>query len=248
MAHTVQVAVIDRVDHRLDRHVEHDSRSKNFAFTVAPPNTGQTVFHDDTAPILDQLNLGGCVGFTGADIMNMALFTPVRNIKNNHQFYQNKDGINFYSAATHADSIAGSYPPDDTGSSGLGLAKALKKLGLIDRYQHCFTWGQYLAALAAQPVAVGTLWTNDMFTPDSNGVIRVGKLTDANIAGGHEWSIRGRDAERGLNLGRNHWNKTWNKKTIRQKLPGEFWIPDNDLKELLVNQGDVTVLHGVGMP
>lgn len=242
------IKVYHPTDPRLKRHVEHDDRSRNFAFAAAPKVVDKTIFWENDAPILDQLKLGGCVGFTGADVMNTAMFTPIRRNRNGNQFFNNNDGKFFYQQATMNDSIKGQYPPDDTGSSGLGLAKALKKLGYIDGYTHVLSWNAYLTAIQKQPLALGTLWTNNMFQPNADGVVSVGELTDANIAGGHEYSVRGRNADTHLNLCRNHWNKSWSPHTIKQKLPGEFWITDNDLKLLLKNQGDITVLHGVGLP
>lgn len=240
---------IPSIDPRLARHVEHDSRSKGFAFKVATPKPIVTTFWTDAAPILDQKDLGGCVGWTGADILNTDKFTPVRLAKNKGQYYFDADGLAFYEAATHADNIRGFYPPNDTGSSGLGLAKALKKLGLIDGYTHAFTWDAFLQAIMSQPVAFGTLWTKAMFNPDAQGVVHVGPITNSTIAGGHEYSGRGYDVERDLVLCRNHWNKTWNPGTVRQKVPGEFWVPGADMRKLLlpVNQGDITILHGVGV-
>lgn len=247
---SIYINKLPQRDPRLGRHVEHDSRSKAFAFKVTTPKKDATIFWEDDAPILNQKNLGGCVGFTGADIANTQLFTPVRKALNNGKFYGNTDGISFYKGATANDDIKGTYPPNDTGSSGLGLAKYLKKIKVIDSYTHAFTWDAYIQAILTQPVAMGTLWTNQMFNPDAGGQIHVGALTNDNIAGGHEWSIRGRDVKRGLNLGRNHWDSTWNPTTQAQKLPGEFWISDADLKLLLSPQaeGDVTVLHGAGLP
>lgn len=244
----ITVHIFDRADPRLGRHVEHDSRSRNFPVTTPPPKKLQTVYWGDSAPVLDQGNLGGCVGWTGADILNTELYGSVRQAKNNGQSYTDKDGLTFYEAATHADNIPGAYPPVDSGSTGLGLAKALKKLGLIDRYTHAFTWAQFLASMAVGPVALGTLWTNRMFNPDRNGVVHVGALSNSTIAGGHEYMCRGINVEKSLALCRNHWRPSWNPKALGPKLPGEFWLPVPDLKTLLANQGDVTVLHGVGMP
>jgi hypothetical protein len=231
----------------LGRLVEHDERSRNFAFTAATPKLEADTFWPDSAPVLNQGNIGGCVGWTGADILNTAPFTPVRTAKNSGQFYADADGLKFYEAATRADNISGSYPGQDTGSSGLGLAKALKKLGLIDRYTHAFSWSAFVQAILTQPVALGTLWTNKMFTPDKSGVVHVGPVAQANIAGGHEYMARGISFTHSLVLCRNHWEPSWDPKTNAQKLPGEFWLTFADLKTLLANQGDVTVLHGVGM-
>lgn len=234
----------------LGRHVEHDSRSRNFAFLARPPAKQIDVFWSDSAPVLNQGDLGGCVGWTGADILNTDIFIPLRRAKNNAKTYTDKEALRFYELATSKDDISGSYPPNDTGSSGLGLAKALQSLGLIDRYSHCFTWSQFLAAIQTQPVALGTLWTNTMSQPDRYGVVRVGSLSEDNIAGGHEYMCRGISFTKSMVLCRNHWGPTWSPKKSGGKLPGEFWLPFSDLQELLSskNQGDVTVLHGTGLP
>lgn len=232
MAEGHQWRIFSPTDARLGRHYEHDPRSEAFAFTADPPaGPGAQVdtLWADTAPVLDQGNLGGCVGFTGADILNTAYFDAVRAKHNNAQFYTDDDGLAFYSAATKLDEIAGEYPPQDTGSSGLGLAKALLSAGLISRYDHAFTWTQFEAMIQTKPVAVGTVWTNSMFTPDTNGVVEVGPINNDTIAGGHEYMIRGIDFTRSL-VGpcRNHWTDTWNPDTSGWKLPGEFWLTFHD--------------------
>lgn len=234
----------------LGRHVEHDSRSRNFAFTAPPPTKQIDVFWSDPAPVLDQGELGGCVGWTGADILNTDLFTPIRKAKNGGKYFKDPDALKFYELATRKDDISGHYPPDDTGSSGLGLAKALRVAGLIDRYTHCFTWSQFLAAIQTQPVALGTIWTNTMSLPDKHGVVRIGSLNEDNIIGGHEYMCRGISFTKSMVLCRNHWSNTWSTGRYGGKLPGEFWLPFSDLQELLSskNQGDVTVLHGTGLP
>lgn len=237
---------LEQKDPRLGRHVEHDSRSLQFA--VAEPRKAREVdvFHTDSGPILDQGDIGACVGFTGADIMNTDFFASVRNQHNSSNYFNDDDGLRFYHDATVSDGYKGTYPPDDTGSSGLGLAKALKKAGLITKYLHSFSWTSFQASLQKQPVAVGTLWTNTMFKPDKNGVVKVGSLSDSNVAGGHEYMVRGISYTRGLVLCRNHWNATWDtseKYKDGGKVPGEFWVTFADMQKLLANQGDCTVLE-----
>lgn len=190
-------------------------------------------------PILDQGQIGGCVGWTGADMLNTDAFTPVRAKSNGDAFYNNDDGLRFYELATRNDAIPGAYPPNDTGSSGLGLAKALRKLGLITGYSHAYGWQAFQTALMLQPIAVGTLWTQTMFQPDADGLVHVGDLTDDNIAGGHEYMIRGINYETQQLRGRNHWSPQWGD-------DGEFNIGFADFEMLLAAQADAIVLHGVG--
>jgi hypothetical protein len=57
-----------------------------------------------------------------------------------------------YGMATKLDGLPGTFPPDDTGSSGLGVAKAAKALGYISAYHHAFGLEHALAALTLGPV------------------------------------------------------------------------------------------------
>ena len=127
-AHVELIRPVAHPEYKLGRHLEHHPESWNHPFTLAAPIHYETIYHPDTSPILNQKQVGGCVGFTGADILNTEMFAPVRIAFNNGRFFENKDGLRFYHLATMADAIPGAYPPDDTGSSGLGLAKALRKL------------------------------------------------------------------------------------------------------------------------
>jgi hypothetical protein len=92
-----------------------------------------------------------------------------------------------YSKATRIDGVPGEYPPDDTGSSGLAVAKVVKRLGLIGRYGHAFTVRGLLHALQYQPVIVGVSWYEGFDRPDGYGVIKV----SGQVRGGHEFVIRG---------------------------------------------------------
>jgi hypothetical protein len=251
--HTVTVKHYPKkkTPYSLGRHFEHDERSH--AFTIAgPPVPPTSVFWSDAAPILNQGNIGGCVGWTGADILNTDMFKPVRDKFNGGQYFTDADGLRFYELASRLDSIPGHYLPDDTGSSGLGLSKALQRLGYIDRYENGFDMNHLFAGIMTQPLAMGTTWTNDMFNPDGEGIIHMGPLTEDNIAGGHEWMLRGIDLNRELGLGRNHWATNWDQVSIQGdqfiKQNGEFWIPLSDLETLVEQNGSITLLHGVGMP
>lgn len=233
------------IPHRLGRHVEHDERSRMFAFSrpVPPPLLDHTVIWESSAPILEQGNLGSCTGNAAAQLINTDLFLPVRRAKHRPAWLNEHDAVHLYSKATVLDNISGHYRPDDTGSSGIGVAKSLKFYNYIDHYEHCFTWEQFLAGIVTQPVLFGTLWTDQMFVPDAKGVVSVGTISDATVAGGHEYLCRGINFEKSVCLFRNSWGDTWN-----PVMKGEFCMSFSDVKKLLANQGDVTVPHGVGLP
>ena len=235
----------------LGRHIEHDSRSRDYAYRLpVTPVVHRTIIWPNDAGPLDQGKTSSCTGNAMAGLINSTLFSPVRKAKSRGLLAE-PAALHFYGLATHLDGFGPDqyYPPNDDGSSGLAVAKAAQQLGYIDRYQHCFTFGQLQAALQTQPVIVGTTWTNLMFQPDSNGFVSPGNLNDpSNVAGGHEYLCQGIDYERQALVFLNSWGPGWGAGASAGLSPGQFRISFNDFQALLANQGDVTVPHGVGLP
>lgn len=234
--------------YRLGRHREFDTRHFASSFTLSTPQYKTTVWPFE-APILNQGKIGSCTGDTMADILNTVFFTAVRKLKNNNQYYDQSDAYTFYSQATYISGVGGGqhWPPNDVGATGPAVAQAAENDGDITGYQHCFTWQQFQAAIETQPVMLGTIWTDNMFNPDGNGVCSVGPLNDKTIAGGHEYMARAIFYDQSLILCTNHWTDTWNPQQIGQKRPGEFYLTFADAQVLLNNGGDVTVPQGVGV-
>lgn len=233
--------------YRLGRHVEHDEENFKFAWS-GEKATGNSVVWGSEGPILNQLSVGACTGFTDADVLNTDMFAAIRKKKHGGTYLQAGDALDFYHEATELSALGGGqvWPPDDPGSSGPAAAQAAVNAGYFDTYTHCFTWDQFQSAIEKQPVMLGTIWTNDMFNYNGDGVVSIGSLDDNNIAGGHEYMARGILYQQSLVLCRNHWyaqdNVTpWNEGTDGLKQPGEFYISFQDLQTLLNNQGDVTV-------
>jgi hypothetical protein len=200
-----------------------------------------------TKPVLNQGNYNSCVGNTFTQICNTQLFTSVRTAKNVSWFTEGF-ALQLYSRATHDDGMSQYYyPPNDDGSTALGGAKAAQDLGLIDRYEHTFTFDAFRAALQRQPVCVGTLWTQDMFNPDPvSGLLTVnlGDPNDpnnTNIAGGHEYLALGLDYTHQWVIFLTSWGPSFG-------LDGRFKISFADFATLLAAEGDVVVPHGIGMP
>ncbi len=136
----------------LGRRVEHDPRSRNYAFTQAVAVL-KTVSHRSYGLPLDQGNLGSCTGNAAAGALDTV---PLH--KTGERILREKDAVTLYEAATRLDPWPGSYPPDDTGSSGLAVAKACKNAGYITGYRHAFGLDQALAALQVGPVITGIPW------------------------------------------------------------------------------------------
>lgn len=221
----------------LSRHIEHDSRSRHFAFEGVAAGVSVTWPHN--TPVLNQGNVGSCTGNAMAQLLNCRMFAPCRLGKIS---LNESDALHLYSIATHEDGFGPSqyYPPHDEGSSGLGVAKAATYLGYIDSYRHCFTLSQLQAAIETQPVITGTSWTNSMFQPDpKTGFVSVGPLNDSTVAGGHEYLIQGIEYNNKAIVCLNSWGTSWGGGD--GLTPGQFRISFNDYESLLADQGDIIV-------
>lgn len=227
------------------RHKHHDERSREFA---APPLALPTTSWRHTmGPVLNQGSISGCTGWSGADLLNSAAFKAARVLFNKVQhpgvtptkYLGNPDGLFIYEQATQNDDLGWTYPPTDQGSTGLGVAKALHKLGAIGGYQWTFDFETMLAYAAKTPVMLGTLWTDAMMEPDAKGVLHLGgdaAIKKADSDGeGHEYCLIGYDVTTKLCEMRNHWTSSWG-------LKGNALIAATDLETLIIAQhGDVCV-------
>lgn len=142
--------------------------------------------------------------------------------------------VALYSEATKLDPFDGEYPPDDTGSDGLSVCKALKARGLIGSYTHCFGLADLLTALQSGPVLVGTAWYDGMFKPGARGLVTISGA----VVGGHEYVAEGVDAERREVVFANSWGDSWGEH-------GHFRMSFETLHRLLEEDGDATVPHAV---
>ncbi|MEU1134483.1 hypothetical protein ABZ383_32260 [Streptomyces sp. NPDC005900] len=95
--------------------------------------------------------------------------------------------IDLYAHATHLDQWhALTWPDQDCGSSGLGIAKALRARGLIDQYGHATTAEELCTLLQTGPVLMGLPWHAAFSEPDSDGFIDTGDWPASPLEGGHE--------------------------------------------------------------
>lgn len=209
--------------HALGRRVEHDPRSRAFAFTPPAPRPIVDVAWRRLVGPYDQGQLGSCT----ANALCGALSTkPYR-----HRFESQRNVVKVYSQATVVDGFDGTYPPDDTGSSGLAVAKVALIKGWITRYEHAFDFDAALQALMVGPGITGTVWRSQMFYPEPDGRVRTG----GNEVGGHEYEVYGVDTVNQRVLCWNSWGARWG-------LGGRFYLTWDDYRELLAADGDFTVL------
>jgi len=205
---------------RLGRHVHHDERSR--AYRVTPHPAPKSVTWKRHVKPFDQGDLGSCTGNAMAGALSTAPFT--------HRFTERR-AVTLYEQATALDDVPGQYPPDDTGSSGLAVAKAAQSDGLIATYLHCFSLADVISALQDGPCIAGTNWYTGMDTPYADGIVHA----TGTVRGGHEYELVGVDLDSEYFLACNSWGTSWG------PLGGYFKIPFADFTRLLAEQGDVTV-------
>ena len=221
---------------RLGRHVEHDPRSRNYATSFKSFKLKTTVFKINI-PVLDQGSVGSCTGNAALACIGSSPFystLPKTNAMypNQNAAYDERIAVNIYKAATKVDDVYGVYPPDDTGSTGLAVAKVFKRAGLISSYQHAFSLEQALLAISNGPVITGVNWYEGFDYPDMNGRVSI----DGEVRGGHEFLLYGLDVRNQLVLARNSWGKSWGNK-------GNFSFSWDDFERLLDEYGDVTIFN-----
>ena len=208
-----------RPHRRLGRHVEHDPRSGDFRVSAAA--SIESVEWKRHVGIFNQHDIGSCTGEAMAGALSTQPFT--------HHFHQ-KMAVELYHEATELDSVPGTYPPDDTGSTGLAVAKAALQDGYIARYEHAFSLDEALAALMRGPVITGINWYTEMDEPDEKGLVTVG----GTIRGGHEICVIGVDTDARTIRFANSWGTEWADR-------GYGTLSWSDWERLLHEEGDVTV-------
>lgn len=216
----------------LGRRVQHDPQSRRFAHKAAPGTPLVSVQHTRHIPVLDQGNIGSCTGNAAVGALGTEPYFTGRQ-------WTEDDAVDVYSAATVIDGFPGTFRPDDTGSSGLAVAKVLTSRGLISGYRHAFNITDALAALQVGPVITGVPWYESFFEPAPGGLISI-KEGDRE-AGGHEFVVDGYDALAGLVWSTNSWGTDWS-------VGGRFCMTVATWAQLLSQQGDVTVFVPLTQP
>jgi hypothetical protein len=233
MTRTIFRERIPSTDPRLKRHVHHDSESRRYAFDT----TGLSIVsakHTRRIPVLDQGQLGSCTGNAGIGCLGT---DPFYEGTTWHYSFTEEGAVQLYSDATAADDYPGQYPPDDTGSDGLTIAKVLTAAGSISGYRHTFSLDDALKALGVTPVICGTTWLEGMFDPAPDGRLTVSGA----VAGGHEYVVDEIDADSQRVWLTNSWGTGWG-------VNGRAYLTFTDWGRLLADQGDVTIFTPLTQP
>ena len=224
MTDDLYVVRIESHDPRLGRHITHDPASRGFAMRA---NIDRSTWRNKRIGVYDpkpnpNQTIGNCTG-----VSKCVMFNAIGNRKKG-VVLKMADAVRIYSLATKIDPFPGTYAPDDTGSNGLAASKAAQQLGLGGEYRWLFGGADEVVQtiMAGQIVSVGTNWYESMFRKDSANRVAIA----GSVAGGHQWTVRGYDADRDLILGRCWWGDY-----------KDFWIKRVDLDRLLHEDGDAHV-------
>ena len=231
---------------RLGRNIKHDERSRGFPFVsskLLSEVEDLDVEWDMAIQALDQMFLGSCTGNAGTanEATNSHDYTGLTNDPLSLAVLDEEYAVTLYSEATALDPYQGTYPPEDTGSDGLSIAKVLSNRGLITSYEHIFSLSAAILAIHHGPFITGVNWYEGMFNPDTRGVVTI----SGRVAGGHEFTAVGRKRYF-TNQGdtdfywkfRNSWGPFWG-------ADGNFYMSDSTYGRLLSEDGDATVLNWV---
>lgn len=217
----------DRQDPRLGRRQQLDARSLPFMVERIPAELRRPLRSTRwgrSLRILDQGDLGACVGFASTGLLGTAPFDCLDEVlgvtaytdgdlaKRAHDYAEA-----LYSECTAKDPYEGAWPPEDTGTDGLTACQVLKARGVIGAYRHASTLRGLVELLQDGPVLMGMPWHERFFEPDHEGRIDPVGWADTPEVGGHEVVIEGvaLDAhepaalDRALLICANSWSERW---------------------------------------
>lgn len=219
---------IESHDPRLNRHVNHDSRSRDYPAEMA--SAVRDVLWPSRGLPLNQGPIGKCTAEAACGRCNSAPWQS-------EHLYTDADSDTLYEAETALEGSPWS-PADptvnDIGGSGLTVCKAAQNLGWIRSYDHAFSTDDALRALGVRPGITGTHWYESMFRPDSNGLVEIS--AGSSIAGGHEYLVDQVLVEQRL-IG------CWNSWGPEFGVGGRFYMSWTTWDRLLNEEGDVTFIH-----
>jgi hypothetical protein len=195
--------------------------------------------------ILDQGQLGSCTGNAGTGALGTE---PFFSAVGKAALPDPTDGaaaekfaVQLYSDATKVDGAPGTYPPDDTGSSGLAICKVLKARNIIKGYRWARTAYGLLQLLQNGPVLQGMPWYEAFFHPDANAYIDADpNWPSSGVAGGHEVEALGleldtNDAFNSTVVYANSWGTGWGDQgRFRMRLRTYEQLKGIDLKQYVV--------------
>ncbi len=216
---------------RLGRYILRPDGVVARLITAQDPETIQSVIHARQCPAYNQGSVGSCTGNAGAGcMMTGGLFVPTRA-------FNEPTALWIYSKATTYNGGGGTYPPDDTGSSGPASAQALQEMGLVSSYTHATDLNGALTGLQTVPGSFGVSWYTSFDTPLPTGECPL--TPGATVRGGHEIEGFQLDTVNQRVWFWQSWGTTWGGLGN-----GTFWLSYSTLNSLFAEGADVTFFTG----
>lgn len=207
----------------LGRLIEEDPRDANYPMLAALPARASTRTYRywwANGAWLNQGSTGTCVGHAWAHWIEDGPVVHEGTI----------DPYLIYREACKRDD----WPDNDNGDLqfGTSVRAAVKYLLETTRVTE-YLWAWKLdtvvqALLTTGPLVIGSWWYDSMFTPNSDGLIRI----SGSRAGGHAYVLNGVNTTKRQVRMKNSWGKTWGKS-------GLAYIGFDDLERLMSEQGEV---------
>lgn len=220
----LDIQVIPQRDKRLGRQKVHDPRSRRFAVRA---EVDKSTWRTKTIRVVDpSKNPNQCHGECTGCAKSMQFNSQGNRVTG--VVLKMDDAHKLYTLASQLDPWPGSWPPDDTGSSGLASAKAAQQIMKAGPYFHIFNGadGVVQSIMDDKAVSVGTVWKRDMFDPDHEGIIE----PTGDVAGGHQYLAHGFNLKRDLVKIRCWWGEY-----------RDVWIHRTHLNDLIMDGGDAHV-------
>ncbi len=239
---------VPREGMRLGRNMWLDGRSLTHMVENDVQEMGQALQScqwERVLTVLDQGQLGSCTGNAGTgalgtqpfyDAVGHTVLPAPGDAAAAEEF-----AVQLYADATVVDGYPGTYPPEDTGSSGLAICKVLKDRGTIRGFRWARTPYGFLRLLQNGPVLQGMPWYNAFFSPDPQGFIDSdSSWPSSGVAGGHEVEAIGveldtSDAFNSVITYVNSWGPGWGDSgRFRMRLRTYEQLDGIDLKQYIV--------------
>jgi len=218
-------------EHGLGRHIHRPDGFETRMVESQDPTTIQNVTWQRQCAAFNQGSVGSCTGNAAAGCaMTQSFFVPSRS-------FGEPTALWIYSEATKYNGGGGTYPPDDTGSSGPASAMALEEMGLISAYTHATDLNGALTGLQSGPGSFGISWYTSFDTPLQTGECPL--TPGATVRGGHEIEAFSVDTVNQRVWFWQSWGTTWG--GIGN---GTFFLSYATLNSLFAEGADATFFSG----
>lgn len=215
-------------DPLLGRNIEHDPRSRAFAFQAAGDPLA-SVRHLSNIRTLNQ-HVGSCTCHTALKLCTYIHWFTL-TMQQRADIINDPDGMatDWYRETTRNDEFDGEWEPTDTGSSGTSASKTAVRRGYAKGFNHAFRFDDTLAMLAKRAIGIGAWWYNSFDQPDHTGLVQL--TSTSRRRGGHEFVLDELDVEHEQVWAQNSWGNGFG-------IEGRFRFSFDDLERLLNEDGD----------